>query len=194
MPYPPPPKIVLPHPWVIGEFRLRPPESKDVHAITEALQAVDIQRHTRVPSPYNLADAETYVRIAAEGLADSSAVSLVITDPPGGGLYGAVGLTIDWRDAQAEVGYWLHRGARGKGLVTRAVAELCRFGFGLGVGRILLRASAANPASAAVADRLGFTLEGTSRKAAIDGPAGDLTAPRVDMLEYGLLPEEMRGP
>lgn len=194
MPYPAPPEIVLPHPWMVGEHRLRLPEPKDVDAITAAVQTPDIQRFTRMPVPYERSDAEGWVAMARDRLADSSAVFTVITDHPGVELSGGVGLDIDWRDAVAEVGYWLHPNARGQGLAARVVTEMCRFGFGLGLRRIHLQAAVTNPGSVAVARRCGFTEEGRLREAATDGPAGDLSAPRADMLVFGLLPGEMETP
>ncbi len=194
VPYPAPPTIVLPHPWIIGEQRLRLPEPKDVAAITSACQTLDVQRFTRMPAPYTTADAEAFLAMATEGLADASGIHLVITDPPGEALYGACGLELDWRDRTAEVGYWLHPNARGRGIAGRAAAELCRFAFGLGIGRIGLQTAASNEGSAAIARRLGFTEEGRFRGAGIDGRSGDPTAPRVDMLQFGLLPGELALP
>jgi RimJ/RimL family protein N-acetyltransferase len=191
VPYPPPPEIVLPHPWVLGEYRLRPPEPRDVPALTEALQSVEVQRFTRVPSPYDVHDAEQYVRSARDGLERGDAIRLLVTDPPGEQLYGACGLEIDWRDGVAELGYWLHANARGRGIATRVGSELCRFGFGLGLGRIHLQAAVNNPGSVEVARRIGFVQEGTLRLAAIDGPAGNVAAPRADMHVLGLLPGEL---
>lgn len=191
VPYPAPPSIVLPHPWIIGEQRLRMPEPKDVAAITAACQTLDIQRFTRMPVPYTTADAEHFLAMARDDLADSSGIHLLITDPPGEALHGVCGLDIDWRDACAEVGYWLHPNSRGRGIASRAVGELCRFAFGLGIRRIGLQAAAANVGSQAIARRLGFTEEGRFRSAGTDGAAGDRSAPRTDMVQFGLLPGEL---
>ena len=48
-----------------------------------------------------------------------------------------------------------------------------------------------NPGSVEVARRIGFVQEGTLRLAAIDGPAGNVAAPRADMHVLGLLPGEL---
>lgn len=68
-----------------------------------------------------------------------------------------------------EIGYWLHRGWTGRGLATMATAALVRQGFRLtGIDRVEIRHDAANPASGAVARRLGFTE--VERVPAPDGP------------------------
>jgi RimJ/RimL family protein N-acetyltransferase len=57
-----------------------------------------------------------------------------------------------------DIGYWLHPHWTGQGLATMAAAALVRQGFQLaGIDRIEIHHDAANPASGAVARRLGFT-------------------------------------
>lgn len=57
-----------------------------------------------------------------------------------------------------EIGYWLHPDRTGQGLATMAAAALAGQGFRLaGIDRVEIRHDAANPASGAVARRLGFT-------------------------------------
>src|SRR5690606_29979968 len=53
-------------------LRLRLPADDDVAAITRICQDPDIQRWTRVPSPYTEDDARSFVSLAAEALADGS--------------------------------------------------------------------------------------------------------------------------
>src|SRR5699024_187727 len=104
----------------------------------------------------------------------------------------SVGLEIDWRDGKGEIGYWAAPAARGRGVVTAAAAALCRHAVEvIGLPRRWLQAAANNAASAAVARRLGFTREGVLRGGGIDGPTGDLRAPRVDMHLWGLLADEL---
>ncbi|MGW7638241.1 GNAT family N-acetyltransferase [Streptomyces decoyicus] len=56
-----------------------------------------------------------------------------------------------------DIGYWLHPHRTGRGLATMAAAALVRQGFQLaGIDRIEIHHDAANPASGAVARRLGF--------------------------------------
>ncbi|MGA5563540.1 GNAT family N-acetyltransferase [Streptomyces platensis] len=57
-----------------------------------------------------------------------------------------------------DIGYWLHPAWTGKGLATRAAAALVQAGRRMpGIDRIEIHHDEANPASGAVARRLGFT-------------------------------------
>ena len=57
-----------------------------------------------------------------------------------------------------EIGYWLHPAHTGRGLATKAAAELVELAFGLdGVSRVQIWHDAANVASSGVPRRLGFT-------------------------------------
>ncbi len=63
-----------------------------------------------------------------------------------------------------EIGYWAHPDARGRGLVTEAVALAVRHAMhpdGLDRRRLTLHAAAGNDASNAVALRTGFERVGT---------------------------------
>lgn len=185
--------IHLPEPALTdGRVRLRPPTGADVPAIVAACQDPAIRDFTRVPYPYTRQDARRFVSQAVDDLASARGVHLAVTDRAGQ-LMGVVGVTIDRSDLSGEVGYWVAPAARGTGVATAAVRLLCRLGFDdLGLQRLTLYASAENPASNAVARRLGFVHEGTLRQAGTAGPSGDPHAPRCDMRVYGLLPGELR--
>jgi ribosomal-protein-serine acetyltransferase len=65
-----------------------------------------------------------------------------------------------------QIGYWLGEEYSGRGIMTRAVRALTAHGFEkLGLNRITIAAAVANGKSRAVAERLGFKLEGISREA-----------------------------
>ncbi|MHB9108357.1 MAG: GNAT family N-acetyltransferase [Armatimonadota bacterium] len=72
---------------------------------------------------------------------------------------------IDYRIRKMEFGYWLGERFQGKGLVTRSCKALIDYAFvTLGLNRIEISARAENTRSREVAERLGFTLEGTFRQ------------------------------
>jgi RimJ/RimL family protein N-acetyltransferase len=61
---------------------------------------------------------------------------------------------------KGEIGYWMETRHTGQGYATEAARALTDFGFGvLGFRRIEIRCDALNRASAAVPDRLGYTLD-----------------------------------
>ena len=83
-----------------------------------------------------------------------------------GRLVGTIGLRVDPAHHCGEIGYWLAPEARGQGSMTRATRALVDHGFGsLELHRIVLQCATGNRASRAIAERLGFTLEGTLREA-----------------------------
>lgn len=106
-----------------------------------------------------------------------------------GKLVGFAGLfDIDPSFQSAELGYWVDKGSEGRGLVTLACRALLEYAFEeLKLHRVELRCAATNDRSIAVAERLGFRLEGRLVKA--DRVGGEW----VDFLVYGLLDEESAG-
>ena len=90
---------------------------------------------------------------------------------------------LDRRARATEIGYWLGENATGRGLMTRTARAMLGFAFEeLDVNRIVLQAETGNKRSRAVAERLGFTLEGIRRQAWIDKDGAF-----VDMASYSLL-------
>jgi RimJ/RimL family protein N-acetyltransferase len=101
----------------------------------------------------------------------------VVVDPHSGRFLGEVGLYTRAGIAAREVGYWLRRDAVGQGLATEMAAAAIRSVFELDkVKRVDLTCDPGNTASAAVARRLGFTLEGRlrDRQLAPYHPRGDI--------------------
>ena len=80
-------------------------------------------------------------------------------------IIGGSGLhRIDWSVPKFEIGYWLHSGYTGQGYMTEAVTAVTDFAFEtLGAKRVEIRCNADNVRSAAVAQRVGYTYEGTLR-------------------------------
>ncbi len=149
-----------------GVVTLRLPADADVPALTEMCRDEAIQRYTTVPNPYGPGDARNFVRMAADGVASGEVVYCVTTDAASGEPLGNCGIRQHPTDpARWDVGYLVAPWARGRGVATRAVRLLCRFGFDeLGAERIELCAEPANLASLGVARRAGFRREGVLRR------------------------------
>jgi ribosomal-protein-serine acetyltransferase len=83
-----------------------------------------------------------------------------------GKIIGGTGFpVIDWTNRIAQIGYWLDRSHTGHGLMTQSVRALLTYAFdALEMNRIEIRCATNNKASAAVAERLGFTREGILRQ------------------------------
>jgi RimJ/RimL family protein N-acetyltransferase len=171
-----------------GALHLRPWRPDDANAVHLACQDPDIQRWTLVPVPYLRSDADHFVaRTAPEAWASGTGAPFAVVDATTGALLASVGL-VHLRDSgQAEIGYWCAAPARGRGVTTAAVGAVARWAFGaLGVGRLEWRAEVGNWASRRVAEKAGFTLEGTLRRAL---PRRDGTL--ADGWVGSLLPDDM---
>ncbi|MEH0985137.1 GNAT family N-acetyltransferase [Micromonospora sp. CPCC 205556] len=83
----------------------------------------------------------------------------------GGEVAGQIGLRrVDLVEGLAEVSYWVLPHTRGRRVAGRALTALTRWSFAtLGLHRVELSHSTANPASCRVATRAGFAAEGTKR-------------------------------
>jgi [ribosomal protein S5]-alanine N-acetyltransferase len=89
-------------------------------------------------------------------------------------------------DGVGEVGYWVKREARGRGLATRALRLLARWALeDQRLARVQLAAEPGNLASLRVAEKAGFTREGLLRRYL------NIGGERRDGFMFSLLPEEL---
>jgi RimJ/RimL family protein N-acetyltransferase len=185
-----PRRIVLPgEPLIDGETALRAWRDSDLQRLVAACQDPEISRWTRVPYPYGTSDARAYLLQRHDTLhAGTAAPFAVVSATDRDHLLGSISLMrFSWKDARAEVGYWLAKEARGAGHASRAVRLITAWGFRhLGLERIDLQAATDNPASQRVAERCGFTREAVLRSA-LQGKEG-----RQDMVAFGLLATDWR--
>lgn len=83
-----------------------------------------------------------------------------------GALVGTVCLQwIDWSNFAANFGYFLGREFEGNGFATEALQLAVEYVKGLGIHRVGIRVAVGNTRSSALAQRLGFSFEGTSKDA-----------------------------
>lgn len=82
-----------------------------------------------------------------------------------GGVLGQISLRRLHLDSGiAEVSYWVLPHARGNHVASRALTALTAWSFDIGLHRLELNHSTANPASCAVARRAGYPSEGIARR------------------------------
>ncbi|WP_368163610.1 GNAT family N-acetyltransferase [Aeromonas sp. R6-2] len=131
-------------------------------------------------------DTSLFIRRAIEGFARGETMSCAIEYQ--GELVGIVAYNrLDHQLGVATIGYWLAERWQGNGIITRACQALIHHAFDeLGMEKVEIRAAVDNTASRAVCERLGFTLEGVSRR------AEKLPHGIVDHACYGLLRSEWR--
>jgi len=111
-------------------------------------------------------------------------------------VVGSSGLhRIDWSLPRFEIGYWCRKRFQGQGYVVETVRGLTTLAFEtLGAVRVEIRCDARNDASARVAERAGYCLEGILRQDA-RAPDGSLRDTMVFGLvrdDYSALRETMR--
>ncbi|HEU0041996.1 MAG TPA: GNAT family N-acetyltransferase [Jiangellaceae bacterium] len=152
---------------------LRPFEESDADSVTEACND-PVSQHWLggLPSPYTREIALEYIHDRHEEAASARGVHWAAAFPTGGPAMGSFSLMgLDRHDGGAEVGYWLHPAARGRGMATDAVRLMVKHAFsaeaegGLGLRRLTVAHVTGNDASMAVIKRAGFRPSGVERAA-----------------------------
>jgi len=137
----------------------------DIPALLAVIDDPEIRRMLpHIPNPYTTADAEEYLAGTRVDLTAGKTLATAIEVD--GALAGSIDLRLlDGFDGlTAEIGYWVARAVRGGGVASTAARLLSDYGFDkLGLQRIELNAALNNPASARVAEKAGFELEGVRR-------------------------------
>jgi RimJ/RimL family protein N-acetyltransferase len=117
-----------------------------------------------IPYPYTAEHAEFWVRLCLENQKQQPHPTELAIRRPDGFLVGAIAIMLHTGKGahRGELGYWLAKSYRGRGLMTEAVRAMTHYGFAtLGLKRIEATAFIHNPASRRVLDRAGFAREGT---------------------------------
>ena len=157
---------------------LRPFAEADVPAIVAACQDPEIPRWTSVPFPYTEADARAWLKSDEEE-------TFAVIDGTSGELLGSIGMRFP-ADETGEVGYWVKREARGRGVATRALVLIARWGCEeRALAQLQLRAEPGNVASQRVAEKAGFRREGVQHGAL------EIKGERRDVFIYSLRPGEV---
>jgi len=97
-------------------------------------------------------------------------VNLMMLDRAGNRIVGSISLFhVDWEVRSAEIGYGVRADERGKGYATEALAAVSRWALAAGgLQRAWLTANTDNVASVRVAEKAGFTREGTLRRTGLE--------------------------
>jgi RimJ/RimL family protein N-acetyltransferase len=148
-----------------GGLVLRPWEAGDARVVLEAYQDPEIQQWN-LRAFGSLAEADAWIARWGERWRAERDGCWAATDGAGAVL-GRVALReVRLADGVAECTYWVLPAARNRGVATAATAEMARWALDeLGLHRLFLLHSTANPASCRVAAKAGFALEGTMRSA-----------------------------
>ena len=144
-----------------GDVELRAWTLDDVPALVAACNDDEIQRWLpMIPRPYTDDDARAFV---GGKVSDPGRRQFAITE--GDRVVGAIGLDVTESIRQGTIGYWCARGARGRGLTTRALRLLSEHAFeDIGLERLQLFADPDNHASQRVAEKVGAHRDAVLKK------------------------------
>jgi RimJ/RimL family protein N-acetyltransferase len=162
-------------------LRLRRFAPVDVPRIVEACADPITQRS----SPYTERDALAYLEAVEERHARNAGITWAVVDPTDDRVLASMGFFEYTPGVEAEIGYWTHPEARGRGVASRAMSVATAWMFGeLGLSRIRAFAAVDNAASRRVIERNGYRQTGIERLGAL------VRNDREDMALYDLLASE----
>ena len=150
-----------------GLVTLRPSSERDIDAIFNACQDPVIPEFTTVPATYTLDHAIDFVRSDPFSFAERRELRFIIDYGNGSDVKfaGVISLhTINIKNHTAEIGYWMEKSMRGKGIGTIAAKMITDYGFrSLGFRRIDGLVDVDNLASQKLLTSAGFQKEGILR-------------------------------
>lgn len=147
---------------VDGELVLRRPTKQDVDAITTYCKERELARWIPlIPHPYERRHAEKFVAVAQKEWEERTYTFVIQFKDE---LVGMISLRCK-DDTKAELGYWMGKKHRGKGITTRAASLVIDMAFKrLDLHRIYALFLAGNLGSKRVMEKLGMKHEGTARE------------------------------
>lgn len=151
-----------------GRYTLRAPRDSDVTSIFEACQDPLIPGFTTVPANYTMAHALDYVQRVPASIELQRELPFVIEFGVGdekefAGVISFHTISID--NHRAEIGYWMHKPMRGKGIGTMATKMITGYGFDtLGFKRIEAAVDLDNIASQKLLTSAGYQREGIQQQ------------------------------
>jgi len=155
-------------PEVVGAgdgIELRKPDPIDAEAMCDAINTSLDHLGPWMPWATGVTTIDQQavrMAVSAAGFEEGADAGYTIVDTRLTGsaaVVGSMGLHDRGRPDTLEIGYWLRPTRTGKGIATRAAAALVGVAFEVGAcGRVEIRCDAANHRSAAVPQRLGFSL------------------------------------
>ena len=161
-----------------------PADAKDLSAVLSNAKIHDNLRDG-LPYPYTEQDGLDFISAMLSADANETFAFAITTE---GKVIGSIGVfrqgNIHRRTA--DLGYYIAEAYWGKGMMTKAVRQICRYVFdNSDILRIYAEPFAFNAASCRVLEKAGFQYEGTLRSNAVKN--GNV----IDMKMYSLLKSEV---
>ena len=160
-------------PRIVGDsVVLRPNVEADIPGLVEGINDPQVRRYSRTLrelAPHDEAKARERVLGHLEEAARGGSMTWTVADVETDQLLGWVALFGISPGMDAEVGYWVHPSARGRGVASEACRLAVRHAFvdtedgGLGLHRVKAYAATENLASCRILEQAGFTRFGIER-------------------------------
>ena len=169
-------------------INLRKLRKSDAESVQKHAKDKEISRYTTLPYPYKLKHAQDFINLTHKKMRKKESYELGIELKETKNIIGMMGLIhVDYKNKNAEVGYWLGKKYWKQGLTTESLKLMLKFGFReLKLERIYAKVMHPNTMSAKLLEKNDFKLEGRLRKNTLkDGKW-------MDDLIYGLLEEEWK--
>jgi len=169
-----------------GVISLVPLAEAHLAGLAALLDDPEVVANTRVPEPLPEGFAGQWLQAYRDGEADGTRDGFAIEDAESGEFLGLAGLVAIERAAnQAEIGYIVAPGARGRGIATRALRLVTDYALAeVGLARVQLLISVDNTPSLRVAERCGYLREGVFRSLYLK------PGRRQDTVVYSRLPRD----
>ena len=161
---------------------------EDAPAVEAACQDPELSHWIPfIPWPYTREDAEGYIRMCLESGDDRYPFAIVGVESDD--LLGSIDLRLNSERYRGHIGYWVVAHARGRGVCTRALRLVSRWGLeDERLERLELITDPDNIASQRVAEKVGYRREGVLRSH-LRHPDGRVR----DSVMFSLLPGELVG-
>lgn len=145
-------------------FILRPWQEKDLENLVRFANNYDIAKfmNDQFPHPYTHEAGKSFLKMATSGT-PPNILAIVVEGSAAGGIGIHPGRGIERKNA--EMGYWLAQPFWGKGIATKAIAQMIDHAFkNWDIDRIFARPFHTNTASQKALQKAGFTLEARLKK------------------------------
>jgi RimJ/RimL family protein N-acetyltransferase len=146
------------------DLSLTPLDARWTDDVAALVADPDVLRFTRIPEPPPAGFAETWIESYEKGRAEGTREGFAAVDAAGTFVGLGLAVHIDREAAEAELGYIVSRGARGRGAGTAILRLLTEWAFTeLEIKRLSLVIDVENHASQRIAERCGYRREGVMR-------------------------------
>ncbi len=163
----------IPMPIVTERLVIREPRVGEGKIVNDAVAESFAELHVWMPwakTMPSVDDSETHTRETAAKFIARKDFGLRIWSRDQTRFIGSTGLhPKSWSPRVFEIGYWVRTSEAGKGYITEAVNALTVYGFTvLKADRVFICCDDLNSASARVAEKAGFQLEGIMRNDSVN--------------------------